>query len=241
MTGNTADGIWVPDGWDQHSRLRVGLTTASWGNMSPYVGDPQESLHNRTQLAEHLSLGDQGWTWAEQVHGTEIAEVTVQKKGTVGRCDGLASGVSGTALMGFFADCVPVLLAEPRSGIGAVVHAGWRGTAGGVVQQGLLALVRHGVRVQNIHAAVGPCIQGNCYEVGKDTAARFPKEVVSFAHGTWRVNLLKANMLQLTKAGVLERNIAHSHACTHCSAEYFSHRRQGARAGRMAAFLILRS
>jgi YfiH family protein len=123
------------------------------------------------------------------------------------------------------ADCLPVALGSPRAV--AMLHAGWRGLAAGVLEQGVLA-VRELDRAGNIVAVIGPGASACCYEVGAD--------VHSALTGVQRdrapIDLRAIARWRLLAAGVSEvRNVD---ACTICDERFFSHRREGARAGRQA-------
>jgi YfiH family protein len=140
------------------------------------------------------------------------------------------------------ADCLPVILAAPEAGAVGAVHAGWRGTLEGIALRAVLSLAgRSGAGVM---AGLGPCIGRCCYEVGDDMHERFRKKwgkdyagKVFRRRGGWRLDLQKANRLQLLEAGVREKDIAAVPLCTSCRRDlFFSHRRDGERTGRMLAF-----
>ena len=137
------------------------------------------------------------------------------------------------------ADCVPVLLASPR-GV-AAVHAGWRGTAAGIVQVAVEHLCsRTGCRPADVLAAVGPCISVEAYEVGEEVVSgiseRVPPEVfVDRCRARPHVDLKAANRWLLEDAGVLEVDVLPH--CTWGDRRFFSHRRDGELTGRQAAVI----
>lgn len=127
------------------------------------------------------------------------------------------------------------------SGIVAAVHAGWRGVLAGIVPNAIAAMTHLGAR--EIRAAIGPCIRVDAFEVGEDVAQQFadafaPAPVVQ-RRDTWpkpHVDVVAAITAQLHAAGIAHINIVGE--CSFARSDlYFSHRRDGSRSGRMAAFI----
>ena len=203
-----------------------------------------------------------------QVHGTHA--VTVRRHQpfpppapdwNVG--DIAASDDPGVAICVKVADCVPMLLADTRTGSVAAVHAGWRGTAGGAVRRAVEALTEQfGAAPADLVAAIGPSIGPCCYRVGQDVRAAFEAAGASAADlGAWFsdtpgsgalrgvpgsdpaasgggpalfLDTWAANSDQLRGAGVPASRIHVSRACTSCHRDVFhSYRVDGERAGRM--------
>ncbi len=143
------------------------------------------------------------------------------------------------------ADCVPILLAAEDGGAVAAIHAGWRGTAAGVARRAVEALADLGVAPGRLRAAMGPAIGPCCYEVSVEvaravaSATEVAEERVSSpdsrTHGR-RLDLRLANSLQLQAAGRPGSALESAPGCSGCTVDrFFSHRRQGPRAGRMMA------
>ena len=139
------------------------------------------------------------------------------------------------------ADCVPLLIADRRSGAVAAVHAGWKGTAAGAALAAVDALEEaYGSRRHDLIAAIGPSIGPCCYEVGPELAVHFsayPDAQRWFSGDSRpRLDLWKATRDQLARAGVPEAAI---HVCGLCTfdhtALFHSYRRDGAGAGRLVA------
>lgn len=142
------------------------------------------------------------------------------------------------------ADCVPILIADRRSGSVAAVHAGWKGTAANAAAAAIHALVsRYNADPSNMVAAIGPSIGPCCYEVGEDFPARFAGQpqasgwfVTPGAGARPHLDLWKANRDQLVTAGVPEAGVFVSALCTHDHpSQFHSYRRDGAKAGRLVA------
>jgi len=148
--------------------------------------------------------------------------------------DGLFTD-NGRTLIGVrTADCVPILLADRRTRKVAAVHAGWRGTAAGIVAGTLSEMDS---RPEEIVAAIGPSIGGCCYEVGPDVARQFGRWMPDLEHmeSASKIDLKTVNRLQLERAGV--RDIWVSTDCTYCLPQYFSYRREKDEAGRLVSFI----
>jgi YfiH family protein len=146
------------------------------------------------------------------------------------------------------ADCVPLLMADRRSGAVAAAHAGWRGTAARAAQAAVEALGREfGARPEDIVVAHGPSIGACCYEVGVDLVEAF--EAAGFgswidrwfsrdAAATLRLDLWAANRDQLLESGVRAEDIHQAGLCTASHPEWFaSYRRDGPGTGRIAAVI----
>jgi YfiH family protein len=155
------------------------------------------------------------------VHVWEAESADADERELVG--DGHATVVPALGLMVFAADCLPVALGSP--GAVTMLHAGWRGLAGGVLERGVAALEEL-AGAGEIVAILGPCAGVCCYEVGPEVHAAFGLG----AGPTGNLDLRAIARQRLLAAGVSE--IVDVTACTICDERFFSHRREGARAGR---------
>ncbi len=167
----------------------------------------------------------------KQVHSAECV-AGAGRGGVLGTGDGLLENTPGAVVAVKTADCVPVLLVDPRHRAVAAVHAGWRGTVAGIAQRAVAALgEQFGSRAGDLHAAIGPAIGKCCYEVGAEVAAQFGVD------GRARIDLAETVRRQLEAAGVAGRRIYVAGLCTKCHpAEFHSFRRDGAAAGRLYSF-----
>ncbi|HEU0249392.1 MAG TPA: laccase domain-containing protein [Solirubrobacteraceae bacterium] len=211
---------------------RALFTGRSHGNLSSVGGeDADGGLGARERLRERCGVNMlvRGY----QVHGTVIGRVWPDdarewhdsEAQPSFQADGHATAAIGVGAMVLAADCIPVVLGA--HGAVAAVHAGWRGLAAGVLEQGVLALRDVG-GTGEIVAVVGPCAGACCYEVGEDVHTRFGEE-----HRSGRLIDLRAIAHdRLLAAGVAE--VRDVDACTICDERFFSYRREGARAGRQA-------
>ena len=208
------------------------FTARAHGNLSSVGGDGAEhGLESRERLRAQVGVGRLQCGY--QVHGTSVQRVRDEAQASEGvEADGQATDLRGLGALVLTADCLPVSLSA--SGAVAMVHAGWRGLAAGVVEEGVRAvreLGGPGEMVAVIGPGAGPC----CYEVGEEVHAAF-----GGAHGIGtrparnqsgrRIDLKAIARERLLAAGVTEvRDVG---TCTICDERFFSYRREGARAGR---------
>jgi hypothetical protein len=207
-----------------------------------------------------------------QVHGTAVVLVRAGDAAPAngsdwGRADIAATDAVSVALSVRVADCVPVLLADRRSGAVAAAHAGWRGTAAGAAGAAVEALVSgFGADPRDLVAAIGPSIGPCCYRVGAEVRDLFraagrwtrwldrwfsaqPRGVAT--HGIPGIDPARpggrpavfldtwaANADQLVSAGVPAEQVHTSRVCTSCHRDIFhSYRVDGERAGRMVGVI----
>ncbi len=189
---------------------------------------------SRTHILRAVSGGEMELAWLEQTHSARVLEA---RPGRCGRGDALVTRRPGLALSVAAADCVPVVVAG--AGRVAVVHAGWRGIAAGVVDR---AVERLG-EAAGLQAWIGPAIGPCCYEVGPEVARRVeaasgPSAVRAGERGRPHLDLPGAVGLQLAARGVDRvRDFA---TCTRCHPELlWSYRGEGPAAGRNLTFAWL--
>ena len=170
-----------------------------------------------------------------QVHGAEVRSVGpgegwIQVDGV----DGWVTTATGVLLTVTVADCIPVYLAVPGRGV-ALLHAGWRSTAGGILRSGLARLIRETNSSPSevaVHCGVGIC--GACYEVGSEV--RLGCGLPAEGPGPWQLDLRRVLAEEAARLGV--RDITLSSRCTaHERPTFYSHRGSGGVDGRMVAYL----
>ncbi len=217
-------------------------------NLGGAVGDePGNVAENLSRFGRSLGIGGAAVRTATQVHGDRVVFVrgggglTDEAGGDLpGPVEADALLASAGAVVGVrTADCVPVLLFDPRTGLAAAVHAGWRGTFAQIVVRTVEAMARRGGTPSEMLAAIGPAIGPCCYEVGDDLAGRFAGEpsfgpsTVDRSRGRPHLDLWQANRQLLEKTGLSASRVDLLGACTACDAErFFSHRRDAGRTGR---------
>jgi purine-nucleoside/S-methyl-5'-thioadenosine phosphorylase / adenosine deaminase len=214
-------------------------------NLGARWGDARENvLENRRRLlaatrATALYL-------AAQVHGARVLPVRAgDDPAEIARqqADGVCSDVAGIAVGVYVADCVPVLLADPRTGAYAAVHAGWRGTVAGILPAAVETLSReYGTAPADLRVALGPAISSCCFEVGPEVAAAFgawPQAVIEEEGRKPHVDLRLVLRQQALAAGVAPEAFDAGDACTKCDPEarFYSYRRDASRTGQHVGFI----
>jgi polyphenol oxidase len=204
----------LPGGTALFTTRRGGVSEGPYAslNLGLWTDDDASRVRSNRERVR-AEVGAERLAQGRQVHGTRVV---VDAHG-IEEADGQVISDPGVAAMVLVADCLPVALAGPER-VG-VVHAGWRGLAAGVLEEGVAACGA-------VAAAIGPGIGPCCYEVGDDVRAVF---------GTSEPTLdLKAiACARLEAAGVGE--IHDCGLCTSCDAErFFSHRRDRGVTGRQA-------
>jgi YfiH family protein len=216
-------------------------------NVGHTVGDENERVDaNQRLIFATLGLKEADVVTAHQVHGNRVAPVGAGDGGRViPATDGLITRSPGQALLMRFADCLPLLLYDRRTGAVGLAHAGWRGTMRNVAGETVRAMKdKLGCNPADLVAGLGPAIGVCCYQVGQDVvdAARetFSGSNVFLqmhADGSFHFDLAGANAWQLRQAGVC--HVEFSSLCTACRTdEFFSHRAEQGRTGRFAVLLV---
>jgi len=237
---------WVALDWPAHRRVR-GFITARAGGASegPYAtfnlgdltaDDPGAVCDNKARLAQWLPTAPR---WLKQVHGPCV----VCADGIVGLVEADASFTSTTGVVCAVkvADCMPVLLSDDAGTCVGIAHAGWRGLAGGVIENTVASLP---AAAQSLIAYLGPAIGPSAFEVGEEVRAAFcevdPSAAAAFSPvrtGKWLADLFMLGRQRLARCGV--RRVYGGGLCTYSNpARFYSHRRNPI-TGRMAAFVWL--
>jgi len=144
------------------------------------------------------------------------------------------------------ADCLPILLIDPITGIAAAVHAGWRGTAKKVAHIAVQRMHKFGAKPENILACLGPSIASCCFKIDSDTANTLSQshpnaeQYIHHENNKFSADIQNINQLQLQYSGLQQQNIEHISLCTSCMPErFFSYRRDGVETGRQLAIVAL--
>lgn len=212
-------------------------------NLGILTDDDREAVEeNRRRLATALGRDPEQVVFALQVHGTRLIDHAESVSGApigrlrqtrhwddeLPRADGHLVRRSEVAALVFVADCLPVALHGPR-GV-AMVHAGWRPLAGGILAAAAEA-------VEATSAAIGPGIGPCCYEVGEEVLEAFADLGEGVASGRM-LDLPEVARRQLARAGVAD--VQSAGLCSSCEEElFFSHRRDQGRTGRQAGIAWL--
>jgi YfiH family protein len=263
---------WSSLGWLRHGfSTRRGGISSVYGEKSLNLGWTKEDdgasvAENRRRFVRYVDGGlvdNRGSSLVSirQIHSSIVRVVREGDGALEGRLqtsegkailegDGLITNLPGVLLGVGTADCVPVLVIDPKKMVVGAFHAGWRGTAAQIVERGVAMLVEeYGSLVEDLEAAVGPSIGACCYSVGREVHKEFG-ERFGYSEELFRVgideddkklylDLWEANRRQLLDAGLGEERITVVGECTGCSVDergerkYFSHRVEQGVAGRM--------
>ena len=226
-------------------------------------------LKNRATFRSALGAKDLKLVPLQQFHS---AVIHFFRTGPSEPCKGDASftNTRGLLLGVQTADCVPILLVDPKLRVVAAIHAGWRGTLARIAEKTVGELrKRVGSNPSDLLAALGPSIGGCCYEVGTELVTKFTSQFAEAEEWfdelrtgdepnplQWlnmmppghqpppknvRLDLRKANRAQLLAAGLADQNIFISDLCTACHTDLlFSYRKEAERSGRLLAAIGLR-
>ncbi len=216
-------------------------------NVSLSVGDATERVReNRARLGHLLGVTPEEMVTASLIHGSDVAPVNgVHKGARIPYHDALITDEPRVPLFMTFADCVPILVVDPERRALGLVHAGWRGTAAGVLPKTITTMQqRFGSQPADLIVAFGPAI-GKChYEIREDVIQAFrllgrtPVILEPSANGTAYLDLIATNRQQASALGV--RRFLEAGLCTACRTDlFFSHRAEKGRTGRFGVLAML--
>jgi polyphenol oxidase len=205
-----------------------GFDLGLWGR------EPVGDVMNRWLAFRRASSDFSAVVLGNQVHGTDVRRIDVSEGWTqIEGIDGWVTTTPGILLTVTVADCIPVYLVAPGRGV-ALLHAGWRGTARGILERGLGTLLEAsetGAADLVMHCGVGIC--GRCYEVGSEVMSGCG--VPADGPGPWHLDLRSVLTEQAHRLGLI--TVSSSAWCSaHDRPSFYSHRASGGRDGRMVAY-----
>lgn len=212
-------------------------------NLGLSVQDEEQNvLKNRELFFGALRIPLEQLAKSHQVHGTDV--LVVDQPGSNEKYDAQITNKPDVFLVASIADCTPVLIYDPVHKAVAAIHAGWRGTVGGIVTKTLAKMnEEYGTLGSDCKAFIGACISYKNFEVGEDVAQHFDASLKRFdtEKEKWFVDLKAANKAQLLAAGLKPENIEVSEYCTVENNDlFFSHRKERGKTGRMMVVIGLR-
>jgi polyphenol oxidase len=234
-----------------YGRMSDGVARPGGLNLGLHTGDDAARVEeNRARL---LRLTGAPATWLEQVHGDTIVRADNVPTGTaVPRADASVTDVPGVACVVMVADCLPVLFADEAGRAVGAAHAGWRGLVAGIVEKTAQQVAALGnVRIETLHAFLGPAIGPRAFEVGEDVRRAFMAQALGSergptsdafapraeACGKYLADLYALARLRLARHGI--ERVTGGDACTVTQRDrFYSYRRDGV-TGRMAALIWL--
>jgi YfiH family protein len=213
-----------------------GVSTGPYASLNGGVGSRDDAAHiaeNRKRMAHALDVAPASLLTAYQIHSpTVVVADAPWATDARPRADAIVTQRPGLAVGVSTADCGPILFADPKACVVGAAHAGWRGALAGVAEATIAAMERLGAKRGDIHAALGPIIRQDSYEVGSDLIARFAAEDAeterffrpAARNGHFMFDLPGYIGARLADAGV--RHIEDLGLCTYADpARFFSFRR----------------
>lgn len=205
----------------------------------------KQADHDLALLARHAGVAEHSVYLPIQKHTDWVQIVEAAQEPVV--ADAVITHRTGLMIGVQTADCVPILLCDPKRRIAGAVHAGWRGTAAGILRNTIEHCVNHYFcNPSDLYLAIGPSICGDCYEVGLEVAEGVQQKTgrgdyLFERQGKLHVDLKRANHQQAHAAGIPADNIWISPECTCClPGKYHSYRYAKGVAGRQYSFIALR-
>jgi len=227
-----------------------GVSPAPWAslNMATSVGDSKESIiENRRRITNSMDLKEDSIYDVWQVHSNRVVFASEPRRPNQSheKADAIITNTSGVTIMMLFADCVPILMYDPKNNVAAITHAGWQGTVNQVVGKTVISMrEKYDCQPENIIACIGPSICVSHYEIGKDIAEEVEQsfgktqQILLKKDGKIFLNLQSANRIILQNNGV--KNIQNSNICTACNRrDWYSHRAENGQTGRFAAIITV--
>ncbi len=208
------------------SELICAFSTKTEGDMK-LKDASQQNLENRARYFQNLGLTPESVTSALAIHGADVASVGVREAGAnMRRVDGLLTSDPGVFLSVTGGDCLIVYCYDPMRKMIALVHAGWKGLARGIVSK----VMRQFEDPGRVRVAIGPFVQSCHFEVKDDVARLFdvhPEARIDRGSKIY-IDLGVVAWRQLLEAGVKSEYTEISSQCTACLPDqYFSYRRDG--------------
>lgn len=225
-------------------------------NLAFHIGDrPEFVRENRHRFFAALGLDLQQSTWANQVHGNQVAIVDRRTAGSgaldladaLSGIDAMVTNLPGISLGIMVADCLPILIYDPKHQAIGAVHAGWRGTLSKLAAKTITVMGEEfSTKPSDCQVTIGPGIGACCFQVKSDVIAAFQDQLpqvlqdcLVYRDGTSFLDLYQANSLILQGIGVIGKNIlGDSTSCTMCEQNlFFSYRGAGGVTGRQAGVI----
>lgn len=211
--------------------------------LGPFGSENPAVQMNRARFL--AAAGMTGWPILKlkQTHSKIVHDFRdTEAAGKPAEGDAGVTALAGAALAVQTADCVPILIADQKGHVVSAVHAGWRGTAGRIVESAVRMIVEaYAVPAGDLIAVIGPHNAVCCYEVGEEVVVAINDSDAVVRKPEWRkphLNQAQANRNQLLRAGVPDAQIFVSSLCTQCRADlFYSYRREGERTGRLLSVI----
>lgn len=203
---------------------------------------------NRNLLAVSMGIENSNLYFPSQVHKTRIVQVTKNTpREELLETDALITNETGVCIAVMSADCVPIILFDKKNNAVGAVHSGWRGTVARILEKTLDKMRKtFGTKGEDLYAGIGPSVSQDSYEVGEEVVSEVRRSfgnknelMIPVGTNKAKLDLWKANELQLMEFGVPASRIEISDLCTVKNNNHFFSARKGD-AGRFAAGIMVR-
>lgn len=225
------------------------FTIPEWDKIPFLIHGFGSKYWKHADFEAHPRMKNLSVLYLQQIH-SDIVQIVEDVPEETQSGDALLTDREGLMLVIRTADCLPVLIADPKKEAVAAVHCGWRSIASKLIRNVIRNMhERFRCDPASLLVAFGPCIEKDCYEVGADVKEVFHEkglaDEVFFPHPQWKgkyhLDLRMAARQQLADEGVEVTHISQINLCTYCEETLFSHRRLHRRSGRMLSFIGKRS
>lgn len=219
MSNNLVEGKYIVrvEPWLAYDWLVQGYSLAGAGNISYQFGSEKAVNKARERINSEIGMPGTVWSGMQQIHGSDVVVTPA-----AGEVDGIITDNPDELLTVLVADCVPLLMIDPKTKRVAAVHAGRRGTFARIAEQAVAAMVGCGSEVGDIEVAIGPSIGPCCYVFDGQP-----------------LDLWSLNEKQLREAGV--KTVIRTDFCTkHTNGVFFSHQNDPG-AGRFAGVIAVKA
>lgn len=236
---------WITPNWKAPKQVKAFASTRVGGysevpyqglNLGMHVGDDPKLVQRNRELLQQRMKMPTAPVWLNQTHSTVVAEID-KPTSEVLDADGVITSASNVVCSAMTADCLPVLITNTQGTQVAAVHAGWRGLAGGIVENALEKFSN------DVMLWLGPAIGSQAFEVGEDVLQAFldydanadKAFVATGQQGKWWANMAMLTRLRMAKLGI--DHVVDSGLCTYQDPQrFYSYRRDGV-TGRQATFI----
>jgi YfiH family protein len=229
-----------------------GISTGIYTGLNCGLGsddDPENVLHNRTLVAQHLGATLETLGGVHQIHSPTVHIATPDTITERPKADALVTNQKGLALGVLAADCAPILFADADAGVIGAAHSGWKGAIDGVAASTIAEMIKLGATRENITAVVGPCISQANYEVGPEFLEDFIATDMDFTRffTNGQGDRYLFDLPSFCLHPLRTKGIAHAEWVGHCTyadeSRFYSYRRTTHRKesdyGRMISAIIL--
>lgn len=182
-------------------------------------------------FANAIGLDNVNIIFMQQEHGGNVAVVKDFSVSNVSHTDAMVTGTKLLPLAVLTADCLPILLYDPEYEVISAIHVGYKGLLNNIIENAVVCMQNNfGSKPENIIAGIGPGIERDCYEVGKDRIDLFQKTFPTFENiytendGKYYLDLRIIAQQCLDKVGILKKHRENMAICTKCDTRFYSYR-----------------